>query len=671
MPAYYRATVKDYLAATLESVQGKLSMGSESDGFFTIYGAQVGVWTKEIGVLKSALSNVATALPEAKEWCLLLEYPIPRRARRADAVLLAEDVVIVIEFKEGAGAFLRANQLQVEDYALDLRDFHAESRGRSIVPVLVGVDAVPSDGLDLPNATGKPTKVRAAVPGTLPQVLASAYSEFHRVDRDAIDPPVWDNSNYWPVPTIIEAAEWLFAHHDVAHIAHSHADKEYIERTSQAILDAVEVAQSERQKLICFVTGVPGAGKTLVGLKVAHSPALRRGNRPAGTFLSGNGPLVMVVSRALVLDARRRGAKSMRSAEDLVRTFITGVHTFYNAHYGKNAIADSYNKVVIFDEAQRAWTRQRVYRKSNKRIDASEPEIMLSIMDKHDWAVVVCLIGSGQEIHDGEAGLAEWGRALHDKYPEWRVIASKYAVSGRTDSLLPATADVAWRDRIVVEDRLHLPVSLRSIRAERLSEWVDRVLAGDASQASQIASDALGDFSIVCSRSLADTRAWLRGRTEGTQKRGLVASSSDRRLRHYGFELSSGFTRGYEWDHWFLDGDDDVRSSNRLEVAATEFQCQGLELDWVGVCWGSDLTRDEMGVSWDLRQFKGSEWQSVRNEDERRFLVNTYRVLLTRARKGLLIWVPPGDVGDPTLDPTRLDRTYRYLLDCGVVELPQ
>lgn len=673
MAAYYRAYASDFIDEPVDTIQGRLSQGEAADGFHSMYTQQILVWTREIGVLKDALGVVRDQLDCAGRWTILLEYPIPRRARRIDAVVLAEDVIVVLEFKDGEDSFERASREQVEDYALDLRDFHQESRGRTIVPILVGPTEPKSQGQCAAFADAHVKDVRVAGPVGLARLLLAVYAEHHQPSAFAIDGVAWNASGYWPVPTIIEAAEWLFRGHDVTQIAHSCADQDALRRTSQAIIDIVNTARGQRHKVLCVVTGVPGAGKTLVGLNAIHNPQIRVDGNPAGTFLSGNGPLVMVLRRALVLDAKRRGANTVRDAEEIVNAWVAGVHTFYKAHAGPKAIQDAYNKVVVFDEAQRAWTRERVYQKTRKAFDASEPQIMLEIMNRHvDWAVIVALVGGGQEIHDGEAGLAEWGRALADSgLRDWHVVASPAALRGGSGLAGSRLFTGAPPVPVVENENLHLAVSVRSLRAEKISDWVDALLSGRSGEARALIPQVDGEFHIRITRDLATAKAWLRASRRGTVERcGLVASASDRRLRAYGIELSSGFTRGYEWDHWYLAPADDVRSSCQLEVAATEFHCQGLELDWVGVCWGSDLARND-DATWDMRRFGGNSWSRIVSPVDRNYLVNTYRVLLTRARKGLIIWVPPGNPGDPTLAPEPPDRTYRYLRDCGITALDE
>ena len=437
--------------------------------------------------------------------------------------------------------------------------------------------------------------------------------------------------------------------------------------TSEKLVEVIRRAQQQRDKVVCFVTGIPGAGKTLAGLNVVHNPALRGEGRPPAVFLSGNGPLVKIVSAAIVRDFRRR--KQVGGAERTVSTFVQNVHTFVRAALDKPDQPPPEN-VIVFDEAQRAWNSIQNERKTGQ--EHSEPEVVLSIMDRHEWAVVVALVGGGQEINSGEAGLAEWGRTLHQHFRHWHVVAPPQAIDGDTSlaghKLFEAGNEVGLH--IESEPSLHLNVNQRSFRAQRLAEWVQAVLDGDAFGATAITPD-LSDFPFVITRSLAKARAWLREHTRGLRRCGLIASANALRLRADGLELSSGFRQGNRdmYVHWFLDNPSDVRSSNQLEVAASEFECQGLELDWVGLCWGGDFTRDQATHDWSYRNFAGSRWNKVPEGIDRRYLLNTYRVLLTRAREGMIIWVPTGNADDPTRNPAVLDATATYLKSCGLSEI--
>ena len=381
-------------------------------------------------------------------------------------------------------------------------------------------------------------------------------------------------------------------------------------------------------------------------------------------FLSGNGPLVKIVSAALVKDARKRVKTD--EAKRTVSAFIQNVHAFIKAYQDHDPSDLPYEHVVVFDEAQRAWDRAKSMKKFGR--NESEPETMFKIMDRHrDWAVIVALVGGGQEIYDGEAGLSEWGKALSERYPNWEIRVSGEALfGGPSVAGNPLFPNGPPTDLAIVEQRdLHLSVSVRSFKAESINLWVNAVLNGNADAAREVASQIV-DFPILLTRSLKEMRETLQTVTRGSRRNGLVASSGALRLRAHGIEVSSGFCRGYGYEHWFLSPREDYRSSYQLEVAATEFECQGLELDWVGLCWGDDLIRSPLGDNWDYRALRGLKWSSIKIPRNRSYLLNRYRVLLTRAREGVVIWVPEGDSSDPTRDPARLDATADYLLRCGV-----
>src|ERR1039457_598192 len=662
MAAFYRAVLDDFLADSPEKILGALLHSYQHN---ELQKRQTKAWEKEIAVLKAACAELIRLAPAAAKWSLLMEYPIPRRPKRLDAVLLAADIIICLEFKTEDKAHSLQPQRQVEDYALDLRDFHEASRNRRIVPVVVVPKAPPATDSNGQISTDAVRDVKLANASDLAQTLLTAFNAEHRDDSAPIDPTAWDKSPYRPVPTIIEAAEVLFAGHNVSEIAHSYAGATNLTITSNRLVEIIQQAQRQSEKVICFVTGVPGAGKTLAGLNVVHNPALRREGRPAGVFLSGNGPLVKIVSAAIARDHKRRVRET--GGERTVGTFIQNVHVFVREGQEKSD-KPPVERVVVFDEAQRAWNADQNQKKNG--LDVSEAETMLSIMDRHqDWAVLIALVGGGQEIHNGEAGLAEWGRTLRTRFPHWRVAVSPKALSGDTSVAGHRLFDDGRSGALSIqpEPALHLDVCLRAFRAQRVTEWVDAVLNSDAETAASIIGD-VREFPITLTRSLATARAWLREHTRGLRRCGLVASSGAIRLRPHGLELSSGFRQGNRdlYVHWFLDLPPDVRSSNQLEVAASEFECQGLELDWVGVCWGGDFTFDQPEGGWSFRCFSGGRWGQVNKGVDRRYLLNTYRVLLTRAREGLVIWIPSGDMTDPTRPASWFDQTADYLKRSGL-----
>jgi hypothetical protein len=663
--AFYRVALADFLRDDPKTILGALSAATQHN---ELQRRQIKAWEREIQALKSACNELIAQKAAAASWTLLLEYPIPRRRKRLDAVILAADLVFCLEFKTEDRVHTLQAQRQVEDYALDLRDFHEASRNRRIVPIVVVPKALSADATSELGDADPVRPVRLANSDDLAAVLAAAFDSEHVGGSADIKATEWERSPYRPVPTIIEAAEALYAGHNVREIAHSHAGAINLTSTSDCLVEIIKRAQQHGEKVVCFVTGVPGAGKTLAGLNVVHNPALRGGGRPAGVFLSGNGPLVKIVSAAITRDYRRRFRAS--DEERTVTTFVQNVHEFIREGLDKPDKAPV-ERVVVFDEAQRAWNADQNRKKNG--LEISEPETMLSIMDRHqDWAVLVALVGGGQEIHSGEAGLPEWGRTLRNKFTNWKVVVSPKALVG--DASLAGHRLFADAETgpicVQTEPALHLEVNVRSYRARKLAEWVDAALAGEAARAAAIAPE-LREFPMALTRSLATARTWLQQHTRGQRRCGLVASSGALRLRADGIELSSGFRQGNRdmFVHWFLALPPDVRSSNQLEVAASEFECQGLELDWIGVCWGGDFAFDLSGGGWAYRNFSGSRWGNVNKEIDRQCLLNTYRVLLTRAREGLVIWVPRGEPTDVTRPSAWFDMTADYLLRCGVPKL--
>jgi hypothetical protein len=661
--AYYSKLASSFLGDSNNHIAGALSAGVARTGFSQNRTAAVVAWEKEIDILKSSVSKLIQAYPKASGWGLLLEYPIPRRQKRIDAVLLAEDVVLVLEFKVGSDEYDAASRRQAEDYALDLRDFHRQSRDRIIVPILVATEASAVESEDTEPEAEPVRSVVLANQDNLADILLDAFRTHHDPKKALLELEPWDNSAYHPVPTIIEAAEALFAGHSVDDIDASHSESNNLKTTSEKILETVAWAQANQKKAICFVTGVPGAGKTLAGLRVTHDPKLRGEDRAAGTFLSGNGPLVEILKAALSRDHRVRTGKALNQSERLTH-FIENVHSFIRFYHEDHPDQKPSNNVAVFDEAQRAWDADKQRKKFGR--DISEPEMMLSIMDRHDWAVIVALVGGGQEIHDGEAGLAEWGRALTNKYQGWRISASPEVLTGGISlaghRLFERQEDYAELN-VTTEESLHLPVSIRSFKAENVSRWVEAVLERDKAKAAEI-YEGLTGYPIVMTRSLAKARAWLKDKARGEQRCGLVASSRALRLRADGLELTSSFRRGYPYVEWFLGPPEDMRSSYQLEVAASEFECQGLELDWVGVCWGSDFAIQPDG-EWHHQKIHGKHWQALKKESDQTYMKNKYRVLMTRARRGMVIWIPEGDRKDETRPPAPLNATADFLRECG------
>lgn len=670
MIAGYHASVHDFFEDDVDRIVGLLARAVSDTGIVSQYSRQITVWKEQINLLEDSLQRLSVEIMEpVGNWHIALEYEIPRRQKRPDAIVIASDRILVIEFKFGMDHYEAAAKWQADDYCLNLRDFHSASQRRYIVPILCAVDApihrsiVPLSNdsivapIQLANGHNLWTVLQQSCRNSLPPKALS----------HPIDPITWLASPYRPTLTIIEAAERLYGNHSVREISHSYAEN--LDNTTDMLANVILDAKRNNKRVVCFVTGVPGAGKTLTGLNVVHDPSIRSKQGPSGIFLSGNGPLVKIVREALVINQQRAGRRR-KDAEHEVSTFIQNVHQFLRYHR-EHPAAVPHEHVVVFDEAQRAWNREQMRRKQG--VDRSESAELLEVMERPaDWAVIVALVGGGQEIFLGEAGLEAWGMAVMETQEQWTIVASPEVVRGGDsvaghrlfESSPPSSADIRH------EPLAHLSVSVRSHRAQQITQWVNEVLLLETEKAQMHFPD-FREFPLVITRDLKTARAWLRARSgsDPAKRCGLLITSEDQRFRADGLENSTGFRSGFSYENWFLASPDDVRSSFMLEVPATEFECQGLELDWVGVCWGGDLTPNADCSHWEHRKFRGANWQNCRSIIEQAYIRNRYRVLLTRARAGMVIWVPQGSPTDVTRDPGRFNRVYDLLKNAGVPDL--
>lgn len=654
--AFYAASVAEFLADTDDAILGRLSARHVSQ-FASAERDQVIAWVREIEILRRAFLSLGVG---CETWSILLEVPLLRLNQRLDAVVLASGRVMVVEFKIGAKRYEAADRQQVERYALSLRDFHEVSRSRLIVPILCAEDA-PARPFR-PDVLDGVARTLEANRHTLADALTAVKTESYDLD----DPEHWfefDNSPYRPTPTIVEAAQALYAGHQIAEIGRGDAADAELQEAADALDDIVAQARARAGKTVCFVTGAPGAGKTLLGLNLALKG---RTGETSSALLSGNPPLVHVLTEALAEDAARRGkltkAEARRRAEAAIQNLLG-----YLKEHRDGAIPPEH--VVIFDEAQRAWDAE-VGKKLMGR-EESEPAAFLNILDRLGWACLVCLVGPGQEINRGEGGLALWGEALVDaarRGRPWTIVAAPQAVRGGEDvagagliSTLAHTLDIRE------ERRIHLANSIRAYRNALHGQWVAALLDSDLAKARRLTLDMTGPPAVI-TRDLDTAKAWLRDRRRGGRSVGLLVSSGAvPRLIAEGVPPAP---RSNELDaiaHWFLKPYTDYRSSGALEIPMSEFGCQGLEIDYAGLCWGGDLIWGAGG--WTPRQLSAPNWRAVRDEDKRRFRVNGYRVLLTRARAGLVVYVPAGEPEDPTRAPEAFDGIASALVEAGCEEI--
>ncbi|MGD9707696.1 MAG: DUF2075 domain-containing protein [Candidatus Delongbacteria bacterium] len=651
---YFKDTIRSFINKSTEEIIGQISLANQFGSMLT----QNKSWESQIPILKEALQPF--------EGVIFFEFSIPRMGKRVDVILIIENVVFVIEFKVGEHKYLRYEIEQVWDYALDLKNFHEPSHKLVLAPILVSTEAKESfldlvttshnDNLIMPVKANKET-LKIAIENIL---------NFFR-DNGEINADSFAQGRYSPTPTIIEAALSLYNTHSVDEITRSDAEAKNLTTTTDAISEIIHKAKKENKKIICFVTGVPGAGKTLVGLKVATSHLVEE-HQSASVYLSGNAPLVAILQEALARDKvkneKEKGNKISKSeVKSSVKSFIQIIHHYRDAYLiDKNA---PYDHVAIFDEAQRAWNKEQTVsfmkrKKGQPDFNYSEPEFLISCLDRHkDWAVVVCLVGGGQEINTGEAGISEWLLAIKEKFSNWGVYISPNLADSEYNAI-KAIDDLKNITQVNLNPALHLSVSMRSFRAEKLSLFVKYLLDIESEKSAEVLNSISKKYPIVLTRDLSKAKKWLKQMARGSERYGLVVSSQAERLKPHAIDVKSPMNPV----HWFLNDKDDVRSSYYLEDVATEFHIQGLELDWACLTWDGDLRYSDEG--WKTYSFKGSKWQNINKEERKKYLINAYRVLLTRARQGMVIVVPEGSNEDHTRKAEYYDPTYEYLKSIGI-----
>lgn len=688
--------------------------GRLNDGYHGIdLTTQREAWKGEIEIMRETLEGLID-----RDGQIIFEYDIPRLGKRIDVVLLYRGIVFCIEFKVGERHILEADVDQVLDYALDLKNFHKFSRDKVIAPILVATETGRTSG-EIRRSAYDDNIINplwtngSGLLGLITKVV-EAYPNEEPID------PRWINSPYAPTPTIIEAARTLYENHSVENITRHEADQVSTDRTIAYILSVIRRSKERLEKSICFVTGVPGAGKTLVGLDVAIKQTYQGHPEPVkdegAVYLSGNGPLVAVLTEALARDnyerCKARGEdKKITECRREVKKSIQMIHNYRDTMLAKiknpveNGVLEidptkavrmeaagfgEVEHVAIFDEAQRSWTHKRLadYLKrggtyGNKlkvpNFPMSEASFLIWSLDqREDWATIVCLVGGGQEINTGEAGISEWIAAVNDKFPNWKVYISpkltdaEYA-EGKVNELLDSNSNVTY------SDDLHLAVSLRSYRAEKLSAFVHQLLSLDKEAAAATYREIKDRYPIVLTRDMTTARKWLHDHARGTERTGVLVTKEAARFKPLAVHILPSDEE--KTVHWFLDDKTDTRSSNYLEDAATEIQVQGLELDYTCVLWDADMRCE--GGRWQFYRFNGqTKWVEQKgntesNQDLIKYMLNAYRVLLTRARVGMVICVPAGNANktpsgfweDSTRLPEYYDGTYRYLKEVGVEEI--
>lgn len=679
---FYQSDVMSFIAEDTDAIFGKMSRADEMDTAST----QKFAWEQEITIMKDVLAPYANEQAQ-----IIFEYTIPRLGKRIDVTVLLRERVFVIEFKAGEEEYNHADVDQVLDYALDLKNFHQGSADRLIVPILVATESGTysticqlshyDDGVYEPLLTDA---------SHLGDILRLVLADYLPSQTYAVALEDWARSRYAPTPTIIEAARSLYLNHSVEEITKHESEGAQLETTTRYVQQVIRETKARKGKSICFVTGVPGAGKTLVGLNVAVQ---QEEGQDLAVYLSGNAPLVAVLTEALTRDKqdqeKERGNKiTKKEAEREVKRFIQIIHRYRDNMLNKVRVVNGaleidptkelkdeqagygeVENIAIFDEAQRSWDKEHIAAWLNRKkgfanFPMSEGEFLIWSLDQRkDWAVIVCLVGGGQEINTGEAGIGEWIRALNETFPDWQVyissqLTAKEYAEGKVSELLENNPNKTF------SDDLHLAVSMRSFRAESLSNMVHYLLDGDAENVRTVYASIADRYPIALTRDLDKAKAWLRNHARGNERYGLLVSSKAYRLKPLAIDVRCK----PDTVHWFLDDINDVRSSLFLEDAASEFDVQGLELDWTCVVWDGDMRYSPNG--WNFFEFNGgNKWNKIQKAERQAYLINAYRVLLTRARQGMILCVPEGNPKDHTRLPEFYDSTYLYLKSLGIEEI--
>ena len=650
MRSYYSNTIKNFLQEDDDSILGKLT-SAHSHRHLEIQ--QTNAWKIQVEVLKKVFED-------NPEGYIFFEFSIPRMGKRVDNIIVIGDLIFVIEFKVGDRKYEKSAVDQVLDYSLDLKNFHQGSHNAKLIPIFVSTHAEEKENT-LQKYQDLLYKPIFANKNNLYEVISFCFTEKGTTN---IDPVKWEESIYKPTPTIIEAAQALYKGHNVQEISRSDSGAINLTKTANCLNLIIDNSKKNSKKSICFVTGVPGAGKTLAGLNIANS-RMKITEDENAVFLSGNGPLVEVLREALTrdeVDTAKKNGKKLTKKEAAIKSnaFIQNIHHFRDEGLISNKAPTE--KVVVFDEAQRAWTEKQassfmIRKKGISDFSYSEPHFLIEVMNRHtDWCSIICLIGGGQEINTGEAGLEEWIKSLKTYFPEWNIYFSKLIIEDNN------YLDNPEMNKWLIEtgkskEELHLAVSVRSFRSEKLSSFIHKVLDQNSKTANEIYDSLNEDYPIFITRDYVLAKQWIKQQARGSERFGVVASSNARRLKAVGINVKNDINVS----NWFLDGKEDVRSSYFMEDIATEFEIQGLELDWTIVCWGADLYYKDN--EWNYQAFKGTKWQNINQKIKRKYLLNTYRVLLTRARQGFIIYIPEGESEDKTRKNEFYNETYKYLTE--------
>ena len=586
----WSGSIREFLETPSSLVEGALQKHIFSLFAHGASQSQNDAWIEEIEVLRITFRSLAIARPDSLNWSLIFEFELPLEGgRRPDVIVLGPNQLLILEFKQNS-ILNRASIDQVAAYARDLAEYHSATHGIKVSPILI------------PTRTIELSFIKDNVFVVSPDLIAAHLSGLP--ERDPINLMDWMAGDYAPLPTLIAAAKMIFNHEKLPAIRR--AESLGVRKAVDALKEIAKTSQNDSMRSLAFVSGVPGAGKTLVGLQFVYEGT---DENTSSIFLSGNGPLVEVLRDAL---------KS--------KAFVRDLHSFIKAYGTTEKIPSQH--IIVFDEAQRAWDAEHMNSKNG--IHKSEPELLVGIGEKlPNWATLVGLIGHGQEIYSGEeAGMAGWSEALTSptSTSEWRIFSPPRYIEffkGLEVQEVPA---------------LDLDKSLRSRQAENLHLWVEHFLNGEIKEAAQLADQMLSQtYPIIITRDFEEAKGYLQERYEDAPEArfGIIASSKDKALPQFG--ILNGFmdTRLVKRAPWYNRSVGEPGAGSNLDITITEFDSQGLELDMALVAWGNDYLWD--GSNWNL----GKSRSKFPQKDPHQLRKNSYRVLLTRSRDGVVIFLPP------------------------------
>lgn len=639
--------VEEYVSSARMAMESRFSS-------YVVTPEQQGAWEVGFRWIHQLAKEHAKTSPN---WQIFPEYSAPLVSGRPDLIIDTGSHLLVIEMKTGVKAAKSLGEKQVLEYADTIWGKLKLGRFRFVIPILLTQKTkglTKRENLDQGKEIPPDEIIKVGISGLI-ELCQQIYRDYE-VARE------FKGNNeellkYSPRPSVVEAAVALVAALDDRNVTTGLSDTDELSRLISKVKDAIANACAKSLKQIIVVSGAPGAGKTLVGLRIAHDRSIQDllgQNFGTPLYLTGNGPLVEVLVESLARDEVKRLGTSKSVSISRANSKVRGIHAVTE---GRLRIESN---VIVFDEGQRVWTENHMQTKGKGPDVKSEAEEILKYLEKLPWAIAVVLLGEGQEINTGEEGIETWAKA----------VVNRNLINRDTWSLT-TPHPVRTKDLGLSNFKIDLDLQLKTIRrtnnAADVSGWVEQFLSANFQEAGRM-KEKFGEFPIFITRDLNVAKNWLKNSAaKDVSRAGLVASSRSKRLVTYGVDAVAEANRSFNWAGWYLNNLPNLNSSSALEVAATEYKCQGLELDWVGVCWSWDMVF--VSGAWQARTLDSAKANWTITKKKAIFQINAYRVLLTRSRKGLIIWIPEGDDKDSSRNRSEMDLVARKFLQSGASQI--